>query len=386
MGFKRSGIPAVFAALAVSAFAAALPAAAKPDAVFTISNYPVEASDSNAVVAKEKALAEGQQAAFRALLKRIVPVTVYKQLVRLKNAKAADLVSGVAVRSERNSSTQYIANLDYSFEPEGVKSLLSREGIAFVDKQAEPVTVVTVTRDGNPATAKNDTGAWREAWAGLDLTNTLTPLKLETLKPVIHNDTVTMMVSGDDKGLRILTGEYNTKRIVLAIAEADPASKKLIVTLSGQDAVGPLFLKRTYRVSDGDLAYASQLAAVVGLGVLEGRWKAIKGKSDVAVAAEPATAEVPAWAANAQSSPSQDTGERVAFVVEFSGLPQWNEIRTQLLDTPGVDNVEISSITESAAEIALSYPGGAQRLANAIGGRGLALTGDGDRWVMRSTR
>lgn len=385
--FKPSSRLIPVLAVAVCALAFPFEAAAKTDPVFTVSNYPVEASDANAVVAKEKALAEGQQAAFRALLKRLVPVTAYKQLDRVKTAKAADFVSGVAVRSERNSSTQYLANLDYSFDPEGVKSLLSREGIAFVDKQAEPLTIVTVTREGNPAVAKNDTGAWREAWAGLDLANTLTPMKLETLKPVIHNDTVAMMLSGDDNGQRILAREYNSERIVLAVAEADPQAQKLTVTLTGQDAVGPLFLKRTFRVKDGDLAYASELAAVVGLGVLEGRWKAIKAAGSIAAVSETqgAAASAPAWSAAAQASEGQDIGERVQFVAEFAGEPQWDEIRTQLLDTPGVDNVEISSISASSADIALSYPGGAQRLANAVGARGLALTNAGNRWIMRST-
>ena len=49
--------------------------AAAADAVFTVGNYPVEARADNAVTAKTKALADGQQAAFRSLLKRLVPVT-----------------------------------------------------------------------------------------------------------------------------------------------------------------------------------------------------------------------------------------------------------------------------------------------------------------------
>ncbi len=51
---------------------------APPDAVFTVANYPVEARADNAVAAKDRALADGQQAAFRSLLKRLVPVTAYR--------------------------------------------------------------------------------------------------------------------------------------------------------------------------------------------------------------------------------------------------------------------------------------------------------------------
>ncbi len=91
--------------------------AAGADSAYTIANYPVDATAANAVAAKQQALADGQQAAFRSLLKRIVPVTAYKQLTRVKDIKAANLVSGVTVRSEKNSATDYLASLDFSFRP-----------------------------------------------------------------------------------------------------------------------------------------------------------------------------------------------------------------------------------------------------------------------------
>ena len=145
---------------------------------YTVANYPVEATAGNAVAAKQQALADGQQAAFRSLLKRIVPVTAYKQLTRISNVKAADLVSGVTVRSERNSATAYIANLDFSFQPDGVRSLLSQQGIPFVDEQAAPVTVVTASLQGEPAKPANDNGVWHRAWTGLDLDHTITPVSI----------------------------------------------------------------------------------------------------------------------------------------------------------------------------------------------------------------
>ncbi|HPG88874.1 MAG TPA: DUF2066 domain-containing protein, partial [Hyphomicrobium sp.] len=111
--------------------------AARADAVYTIGNYPVEASDKNAVAAKEKALADGQKAAFRALLKRIVPVTAYKQIARLADVNAANLVSGVSVRSERNSATEYIASLDFAFQADAVRNALQSQGVPYVDQQAE---------------------------------------------------------------------------------------------------------------------------------------------------------------------------------------------------------------------------------------------------------
>jgi Uncharacterized protein conserved in bacteria (DUF2066) len=371
---------------AVLALPALAPAAAgRATDAFTVANYPVEASDKDAVAAKEKALADGQKAAFRSLLKRIVPVTSYKQIARLASVKPENLISGVSVRSERNSSTEYIANLDFSFQPDSVRSALQREGVPFVEAQAEPIIIVPVIRQGNPAEAKTDSGPWRAAWSGLDLVHTLTPVKLDDLKPVIHSDTVKMLAEGDDNGLRILNSEYGNSHVVLAIFETDLSAKKVLVTLAGQDAVGPLLLKRTYRVSGGDLGYTAELAAVVALGVLEGRWKATKattGANSGEQAALPPGA--PAW--QAATTPPAGAGENVAFVAEFTSLEQWNEIRTQLLDTPGVDNVSILSMTARSADVGLQFPGGTQGLANAVGARGLSLLNNGTSWVLRPSQ
>src|ERR1700741_2424196 len=87
---------AVLAALALLT-AGAVSAAEK---VYTVANYPVESSAENAVKAKDKALAEGQQAAFRSLLKRLIPVTLYARAKQLDNVRAADLVEAVRVRAE----------------------------------------------------------------------------------------------------------------------------------------------------------------------------------------------------------------------------------------------------------------------------------------------
>jgi hypothetical protein len=365
----------VFTACAATVAAASgFAVAAGSDTAYTVGNYPVEATAANAVAAKQQALADGQKAAFRSLLKRIVPVTAYKQLTRISDVKAADLVSGVTVRSERNSTTAYIASLDFSFQPDAVRSVLSQQNIPFVDQQAAPVTVVTVTMKGNPPDAVNDTGVWRRAWTGLDLDHTITPVTIADLKPDVHTDTVKMLLAGDDRGLRALNTAFGTKLIVMAVAEPDLAAKRLTVTLAGRDNVGTLLLKRTYRISDGDVDYASQLAAVVALGVLEGRWKAIKS------APRGQVPNVPVWEAATSGN-----GEQVTLIAEFVNSRQWDQMRSELLDTPGVDALNIQSVSDRDANVSLSFPGGAGRLANALAVRGLSLVNTQSGWVLRSS-
>ena len=113
-------------------------------------------------------------------------------------------------------------------------------------------------------------GRGPSSWKSLDLEHTLTPFSLQAAKAQIHADTLKMAVEGRGGAERIVAGEYGSPYVILAIADADAATKRLNVTLSGIDAVGSFTLPRSYRVYDGDTAYAMELAAVVGLGVLEG--------------------------------------------------------------------------------------------------------------------
>jgi hypothetical protein len=359
-------VTAAFAALAVVAG----PCAADDD-VYTVGNYPVDADAGNAVAAKEKALAEGQEAAFRSLLKRLVPVTEYDRLKRLSALKSGGFFEGVSVRSERNSSTRYIASLDFSYRADSVRSVLQQEGIPFVEQKAREVIVVPVVRDASGAV---DTGsaqrAWSSAWTGLDLEHTLAPMEIKPLQSGLGPDALKAAAEGRGAG-RALAAAYGSPYVILAVAEPDPASKRLNVTLSGIDAVGGINLRRAYKVFDGDTGYAMELAAVVGQGVLEGRWKAQKtGGSSSSVYS---------------SAPTSSNGTPVSLRAQYQSLAEWSEMRRQLLGLPGVEDLRIEAETARAADVTVRFPGGANELATALYGRGLAVENGADRLILRPT-
>jgi hypothetical protein len=348
--------------------------AAPNDEVFTVGNYPVDAQADNAVAAKQRAMADGQQAAFRSLLKRIVPVSDYDRLKRLSALKSSGFLEGVSVRSERNSATRYIASLDFSFRADSVRTVLQQEGIPFVEEQAREIIVVPVVRNGDGSVESGAAArAWTESWKGLDLEHTLTPFGLQALKSQVHPDTLKMAATGRGGAERILAAEYASPYVVLAIADPDPSTKRLNVTLSGIDAVGGFTLRRSYRVFDGDTAYTMELAAVVGLGVLEGRWKAKQAPPPAGSSYSPA-----------YSSTSSGGGTPVFMRAQYQSLSEWSEMRRQLLNLPGVEDVRIEAESARGADLTLRYPGGANELASALYGRGLALENGADRLILRS--
>jgi|SoiMethySBSTD1v2_1073268.scaffolds.fasta_scaffold08656_3 hypothetical protein len=359
-GRGRSLVLTVAATLlgAAAGSVAGLSVAVGAETVFTVGNYPVEARADNAVAAKDRALNEGQQAAFRSLLRRLVPVTAFARLKQLPSVRAGDLIEGVKVRAERNSATDYIANLDFSFQSKGVRDLLRREGIPFTDEQAPPVTLIPVwVTPGAPA--KTD-AAWSAVWNGLDLEHALTPGKLQPLKAEVTGETVNALIAGDGGTLRSLARAYQSELVLLAAAAPDPAQGRLNVTLTGRDAVGAFTLKRAFRLDRTDPAYTSELAAVVLLGILEGRWKAIRagGAGGTAAAGD------------------------LLIAVEFRGMGEWQEISRKLSAIPGVEELEVAGLSARGARVTLRYPDGAERLAQSLSQQGLGLRNVAGKWVL----
>ena len=378
--------------LALGAGLVAQAAAVAEDAVFTVGNYPVEAQAENAVNAKNKALADGQQAAFHSLLKRLVPVTAHHRLRSLRQVPAGDLVEGVRVRSERNSSIDYIANLDFSFAAQGVRDLLRHESIPYIEEQAPQLTLVPLWRSARPSPPKEET-AWTNIWKGLDLEHALTPVRLAALKKEIAPDAVNALIEGDGGAIRALTAAYGGELVLLAVADQDLAAKRLNVTLGGRDAAGAFLLKRAYRLDPADPGYAGELAAVVSLGILEGRWKAVKLSTGFSTGPGPSTG--PSAGPNTGPSTGPNSGpvrEGVALpapgdgamliAIEFRGMGEWQDISRKLAATPGVEELEVAGLSARGARVTLRYAGGAERLVDALAQQGLALRHADGGWVL----
>ena len=332
--------------------------------VFKIANFPVESSAKNAVLAKKQAISDGQTAAYRSLLKRLVPVTAYSQLDRLKNMPAANLIDSMEVRSERNSSTTYIASLDFVFRADAVRSTLRRQGIPFVDSPARLTILVPVYRQKPGHKAQQGLGAWGAILKSLDLENTITPIDIRALQSNIAEEVVSAIDSDASSLTHLLRRKYKSSQVVIALAERDSRAQKLNVHLVGRDGTGPISLSRSYRVFDGDYGFARELAAIVSLGILEGRWKETR---------QP----------NRDRMGFPNVSHNIILKVEFQSPSQWYRIQRQIADLPGVESLKVSSVSALSADIFLNYPGGGAQLASVLTRHGYSMNDLGSHWLLR---
>ncbi len=348
---------------------------------YVVGNYPVDAVAADAVAAKAQGMAEAQKGALRYLLKRLVDVSAYRRLPQLEASAIEALVESVSVRSEQNSPTEYFATLDFGFRVGAVRQLLQQNGLPYLDKQAPLLTVIPVyaATAGAPATVSLNEGQrlWRQAWISLDLAHALTPVKLAVAGPSSTNENFLKLAAGDRSKLGVVQAESSADKLLLAIATPSADGKKLNVTLIGQDWTGGLDLRRTYSLYYNDLGYTTEFAAVIALGVLEGRWKQSKG---IGGGTDDSAS---AWSTTAAEG-STAAPEQVRLTAQFASLQEWQSMRARLGQVAGLQNLQVGALSPRGAEVEIAYPGGASALQQQLVGEGLSLADAGGRLVLRA--
>ena len=348
------------AALAVMT---AAPAAAQAPGVYVVAKLAADAKANDAVAAKRQAMQQARRQAMQRLLKRITPYSAYARLPKIESALIQDLLEGFSVRRERNSATRYLATLDFTFRPRAVQQLLSGYGIPFTDRQAPTIRVLPVYLSGGKIqTGRAD--VWRRSWLGLDLSHALTPVNLAQPSPSLTPEAIKTVLSGDTQAYETLRGKYKSLTLVLAVAHVDDTDGRLVTQLFGFDQTGSISLLRRDRVPDGDLKGAAARAAEIALRIFEGRWKVTKAAVDGAGDGEGLLT--------------------VEMTVAFAGLQQWQEIRGRLARVPGVQALEVLSLSARSANVAFQFSGGADRLGQQLSTQNLVLQNAGSRWILRS--
>lgn len=329
--------------------------------LYTVEKVGVDATAADAVAAKEKAMRIAEERAARILLKRLTPFAS-DRVPQLKAALIEDMLDGVSVRSEQYSGTRYIASLDVAFRPDAVRQVLRSYGLRPNERQAADVKVLPLTLSADGIKAEGKEG-WKQAWNGLDLAHSMAPAAILDLKPGMTGEQLTKILGGDADTFARLKDDYGADRLILAVASPVDKGKGFATRLFGTDAVGDIDLSRTDRVFRDNTRDAAKRAAMISLGVIEGRWKLMQG-------------------ADTETGAARTNAEPVSAVVEFSGLRQWQTIRARLSQMPGMRAVDIGTMTARSATVVFDYDGGRQRLSQELERQGFALTDSGGTLVV----
>lgn len=353
-------------------------AVARGVSVYTLAKVKLDVTADNAVDAKNQALKEGPLQALRMIFKRFAPFRAYDRLETLTAVEADNVIEGFAVRNERNSSTRYLALLDYNFSRKRLQALLVKKGVPFFDRRSGKQVLMPVFsgyQDENNSSENEK--SWWQAWRAIDLKHALTDTKLYKAKSSDHQKWQ-QIIDGNYDHYRELRQRYAVKELILVDVRLNEQKDKLTLRIFGEDHQGFIDYSQEMPVEHG-LKKTYEMAAIIAFGIVEGRWREPQIAGDV-VAVSTGSGD----AADSEASGRRLVDETIFMRVTFRGLRDWQQIRKRLQRIPGVQKMQVNSLSPRGADLRMNYPGGATHLQKQLASYGFAIDQNGNELTLRS--
>ena len=336
--------------------------------VFTVSGIAVDVTSSDAVSARAQAVREGQQAGLDRLLRRLVPAEAYPRLPPAASLPIDNYVQSFEIANEELSSTRYIAELRVAYDPDAVRALLSEGGFAFAQAVSMPVVVLPLYETGQGARLWPDDNPWWQAWAEhMDpeqLLRLVLPLgDLEDFAKV----SVAQAQASDPVALADLAARYGAQGtlVVTARTEGGPEPEQVTAVRFDARRVGREQQQEGQATSlmvgpDQPLEAALALAVEQIQASLDERWKS----------------------ANLLRF---DQGGLMLVSVPIARLADWVAVKQSLERLPEVSAITMQSFARDRVGLEIRYIGDEFHLEQALARLGLALTREGESWLLQPT-
>jgi hypothetical protein len=191
---------------------------------------------------------------------------------------------------------------------------------------------------------------------------------------------VRAVLAGDAGAFAAVQRDYGSAPLIIAVGQKVEGGH-FVTRLAGTDGVGRINYGRSDKLS-GTAPKAARDAASFAYAVLENRWKATRAAPDPVAA--PVNYEEggtpPPQAAPQQGEP----GRLVTAVVVFAGLKEWQQIRGRLAQVPGLQRLEVNSLSARTASITFDYAGSLGHLQQVLGQSGFSFENREEAFVLRA--
>jgi hypothetical protein len=333
--------------------------------VFTIGGIEIDTTGENDLDAKRTGVAEAKAQAFSDLIARLTLEGTQDQLAVPSPDRLEFLIRDVTFDQEKFGGGRYLAELTVRFQPEAVRDLLQREGIAFAETKSRPLAVVPILQQpsGN-SVLWGGANPWMAAWVEAPPAQGLVPV----LAPIGDLDDIAaidarMALGGDKGALGAYAGRYEAGGAV--VAQAQPSGNGSAMTVSvmvsapGWDPVSTVLSVQGGTGEEAETIYQRGVAAVIAL--LEEEWT----RANLLRYDRAATV--------------------LAIRVPLAGLQDLVAVRGALEGAPPVKRVKLTRVTTGEADMDIEFVGDIYQLQTALvqGGLTLDLSDDATSWLVR---
>ncbi|MDE2265269.1 MAG: DUF2066 domain-containing protein [Alphaproteobacteria bacterium] len=326
----------------------ARPAAA--DGLFTVSNIHVDASAASVVEARNAAIASGRPAAWQVLYRRLTRQQDWARQPMVDDSQLQRLITTYFPSNERRSTTRYVADMTYVFNPDAVARLLQTAGIPYAAAAAKRILVIPMA----PGYARNS--GWTTALASPRFADSVVPFSV----PI-----------GDAQDVSALSGlGFDTA----SWADIEPVASRVHATeavLVQAVVIGNRMAITLRRLGVGELPTKTSL----DVPLLQNPGATYPSAADAAVRAIDDM-----WKSHAAVDFSQKG--TLAVDVRFASLAQFASMQSALGGVPNVAGVSVDAIDIGQARLSLSYIGTIDQLRAALTQAGIGLVSRGGAWQL----
>jgi hypothetical protein len=327
------------------------PAVAQDSSLFTVPNQHVDATGSSSTEALNAAIAQGRARAFQIIYRRLTRQTDWARQPALDAAGLLRLSRGYTIANERRSTTRYVADVTYMFNPEAVARLLRASQIAFSQTQARRILVIPMSPGVNH-------GPWAQALMAPGLRDSQVPFTV--LAP--EDDAALAGLNFEAAGWSDVAAVAGKNRLTeVALVQAVYAGGKMTVNIRRLGASEQPTKTSVEVPMTGTVGTTYPVAAQAAARAMEDLWKT-------------------------RTAIDFSQRGRLAVDVKIASLAQWGEIQTALAASGNVTGATVTAMTTGYARMNLTYQGGLEQLREALSGAGLSLNNRGGQWTLASGR
>ncbi len=337
-------VPALTFALAL---ALAFAISARAEDLYIVSGVHVDASGASSAEALNVAIAQGRPKAWTILYHRLTRQQDWTRQPALDAPGLVRLSRGYTPTNERRSTTRYVADVTYIFNPEAVARTLRDANIAFTQAVARRILLV-------PMSPGYNTGPWTQAFSAPTSHDPIVPFSLPTAADASDLGQLNFDTAGWND---VAAAAGRIKASEAALVQAVYANGKVTVNIRRLGSGAPPAKTSVDVPLLQTVSTTYPAAAQAAVAAIEDMWKS---RSAVNF--------------NARATLTAD--------VKVSSLNQWGAIQTALSGMDNITNVQVVAMNLGYARLSIAYQGSTEQLRDAMNEQGLVLSGRGGQWTI----
>ena len=220
---------------------------------------------------------------------------------------------------------------------------------------------------------------WWKAWRTIDFKHALTDTRLLKAKGA-DQELWQRIANGDYQQYNSLRDQHAATHLILVDAQLNADKDHLKLRLYGEDRTGSIDYSQEIPIDSKNLKQSYETVANIAFGILEGRWREPQITGDV-VAMVSTSADL-----DEAASSKRLISETIFLRVTFRGLRDWQQIKKRLQTIPGVQKMQINSLSPRGADVRLNYPGGVDRFQSQLAAYQFSLQQGEHDLVLRSLK